>query len=346
MQSLALWLCEPTTTAAGITQSNLQPPTFASAIEADWLWNFLQRIDAGQPLLTCAQTLASMLAAEKVALRSWVQTVSELAAQFQSHPTAWPEAQPSVPGFAWKTFKSLMVAFYEKGLRSGLPYLPDGTPASTGGVTYASFLQGFRNAHRLNPDPDAREVCVLCGDKLGQPEVDHWIAKGTFPLLSVCADNLLPICGECNSTANKGEKAVHSGGSFANWFHPYLRPANGAIRLHYAPPDLKVRCTASVSADQSKVDNLDKLLNLSDRWTREFKAEYLNQQGVLRQREQRRIDGGRARHTQAEVQGYIQQVRDDLVPSEPNHEVHQLLCVAMQEQARLAAWQTELGLVS
>ena len=87
-----------------------------------------------------------------------------------------------------------MEAFYEKGLNStnGIPYLSDGIPTAGGGVTYAQFVQEFREAHRLNQNHDAREVCVLCGGPLGQtPEVDHWIAKSAYPLLSVCADNLL-----------------------------------------------------------------------------------------------------------------------------------------------------------
>lgn len=82
-------------------------------------------------------------------------------------------------------------AFYEKAFRAGLPYLEDGTPTTTGGVTYAQFVRAFRDRHRLNPHPDAREVCVLCGGPLGEtPPVDHWIAKSEFPRLSMCKTNL------------------------------------------------------------------------------------------------------------------------------------------------------------
>lgn len=347
MQSLALWLVDPATTAASITQENMQPPAFASTIEADWLWNFLQRIEAGQTLLTHAQTLATLPVDKKAVLRVWIQTVSSLGTQFQPAPAAWPVTRPNVTEAAWKAFKVLMEAFYEKGLRSGLPYLQDGTPVAANGVTYANFVQIFRDTHRLNPDTNAREVCVLCGGPLGQtPEVDHWIAKGAFPLLSVCANNLLPICGECNSTSNKGEKDVYSGGSFADWYHPYFRPTNGALQLEYVLPELTVKCRSTQPTDQPKAENLNKLLNLSDRWTREFKAEYARHQGALRRREQARVQNGQARHTQAEIQDYLQQWQiTDLLPSEPHHEVHQLLCVVMQEQTRLAAWQTELGLV-
>ena len=103
-----------------------------------------------------------------------------------------------------------MEAFYEKAFRAGLPYLEDGTPTTTGGVTYAQFVRAFRDRHRLNPHPDAREVCVLCGGPLGEtPPVDHWIAKSEFPLLSMCNTNLTLVCGTCNSPSNKGKSNMN-----------------------------------------------------------------------------------------------------------------------------------------
>ena len=346
MQRFALWLCDPATTGAQLSQQGLQPPVLTSAIEANWLWGFLQRVDGRQSLLSRAQTVAAMPPTQKATLAAWIQTVSALATQFKPAPTPWPITRPVASESDWKAFKSLMEAFYEKGFRSGLPYLPDGTPTSLGGVAYADYVSAFRNAHRLNPRPDAREVCVLCGGPLGQTlEVDHWIAKGAFPLLSVCTDNLLPICGECNSTTNKGEKPVHSAGSFADWFHPFLRPGNGALEPDYVLPELSVRCSAVTPADQPKVGNLDTLLNLTGRWTREFKAEYAKHQDVLIRREQRRIQRSQARHTQVEILCYVKQWQADLAASEPHHEVHRILATALQEPSRLAAWHSELNLV-
>lgn len=316
-------------------------------IEADWLWSFLQREMGRRPLLERAQVLASMPVGEKAELRSWAETVSAISRQFQPNPPAWPQAKPAIPNTAWNAFKELMEAFYEKGLNStnGIPYLSDGTSTAGGGVNYTQFVQEFRDAHRLNPHPEAREVCVLCGGPLGQtPEVDHWIAKSAFPLLSVCADNLLPICGDCNSTSNKGEKAVHTQDVFDEWFHPYLRHTNGAIRLDYNLQTRSISVAAITASHAPKVANLDKLLNLGTRWTRELKAEYAKQQGVLIEREKRRIKRGEARHTQDEVLAHLQSVYDDLVPTEPHHEVRGILCAAMLDKARLASWQVELEL--
>ena len=348
MQRFALWLCDPATTDAHLNQQGLQPPVVASVIEADWLWEFLQRVDAGQSLLSRAQALAAMPAAQKAALAAWVQTVSALPTQFQPAPPLWPVNRPVASESDWKAFKVLMEAFYEKGFRGGrLPYLPSGTPTAAGGVNYADYVSAFRNAHRLNPAPHAREVCVLCGGRLGDtPHVDHWISKSAFPLLSVCADNLQLICSTCNEAPNKGEKPVHSAGSFADWFHPYLRPGNGALQLEYVLPEFSVQCSAATPADQPKAAKLDALLNLASRWTREFKAEYAKHQDVMSRREQRRIRSAQARHTQAEIQSYVQQWQADLVPSEPHHEVHQTLAAALRDPSRLAAWHSELGMVT
>lgn len=336
------WLCDPAT--ADVTQINLVPPHIPTQIEADWLWGFLQRKLAGKPLLERAQVLAGMTQAEKSALSLWAQTVSAIASQFQPQPPTWPENKAAIPDSAWIAFKELMEAFYDKGLNStdGIPYLADGTPTAGSGVNYVHFVQEFLNKHRLA----ARDICVLCGGHLGQtPQVDHWIAKSAYPLLSVCADNLLPICSVCNSTTNKGEKPVHTHSQFDDWFHPYLRHANDTIRLEYNIQTLSLAVAATSPAHELKVANLNRLLNLSARWTREFKAEYAKQQSILVNREKRRIVRQEARHTQSEVQSHLQTVHDDLLPSEPHHEVHRILCKAMLDKARLASWQQELELL-
>lgn len=340
------WLCDPTTAVADLTQINLMPPRVPTRIEADWLWRFLY--GRTQTRLNQAKVIVNMSASEKTALLNWGNSVAAIAAQFLPVAPTWPITLPLIPAPAWTAFKGLMEAFYERGLKSdrGLPYRADGTPVATGGVNYTDFVQAFRDAHRVTHDPNARQICVLCGGPLGDtPHVDHWIIKSAFPLLSVCADNLQLICSTCNEAPNKGDKPVHSAGSFVDWYHPYLRPTNGTLALEYVLPELAVKCTSVHPLDQTKVDNLDRLLNLANRWTREFKAEYAKQQDVLRVRERKRVERGQARHSQLEIQTFVQQWQDDLIPSEPHHEVHHTLSMALLEPARLAAWHNELGLV-
>ncbi|MHC5127170.1 hypothetical protein ACYST8_14020 [Pseudomonas inefficax] len=347
MQRFALWLCDPTTTGAHISHQALQPPVLASVIEADWLWNFLQYVEAGQSLLSRAQTVAAMPPVQKAALATWVQTVTALATQFQPAPTPWPVNRPIASKSDWLAFKTLMESFYKKGFRSGLPFLPNGTPTVAGRVNYAGYVSDFRNAHRVNLTPHAREVCVLCGGPLGDtPHVDHWITKSAFPLLSVCEDNLQLICSTCNEAPNKGDKDVYSDRGFIDWFHPYLRPGNGALQLDYILlPELTVKLSAVSPIDQLRVEKIDALLNLTCRWTREFKAEFARLQGALIRREQRRLKSAETRHTQVEIQSYIQQWQADLAVDEPHYEVHTVLAAALQEPVRIAAWHSELALV-
>lgn len=346
MQRFALWLCAPGTTAVNLTLAGLQPPVMPTAIEADWLWEFLQSKKDKRPLLERAQLVVAMPVAQKVALTTWVQAVSAIAAQFQAAPPPWPVTGPQTDATNWAAFRTLLEAFYDKGFHAGLPYAEDGVPTAAGGVTYASFVDAFRSAHRLNPDPHARQVCVLCGGPLGDtPHVDHWVIKSAFPLLGMCADNLTLICSSCNEAPNKGDKPVHSAGSFADWFHPYLRPGNNALCLRYDLQSAAVRCAAIAPADQAKVTNLDGLLNLATRWTREFKAEYAKHQDVLRRRESRRVRAAEARHTLQELGTYVQQWAAGLSPSEPHHEVHTTLGQAMLDPARMHAWLAELATV-
>lgn len=347
MRVFTLWLCAPGVSAHDITEANCQAQ-MPSSIEADWLWALLQRKEAKQPLIDRARRVADMQVALKQDLSTWVQAVAGVPLHFQppSQPCL-PTAQPILIA-RWLDFKALMLAFYGKGLHQiGLPYLADGTPTDNKSqwLTYLQFRDGFIQANKANPDPDARNVCVLCGGPLTQAAVDHWIGKAAYPLLAVCADNLLPVCGECNEAPNKGEKDIHTGGDFEDWFHPYLRHPNGDIEIHYDVKSLSVLARAYTAANQAKVANVDKLLNLGKRWTLEFKAEYVKQQDLLVRRELRRRKQGEMPHTQAEIQNHIQTTKADLSPTEPHHEVHRTLLAAMLEKARLDAWRDELLLL-
>lgn len=346
MQQLVAWLCS-VNGSVDLTHVKCAPPQVSSQLEGEWLWGFLQKIDSNRTLLSRAQTIANLPPADKQNLLEWVRTVAALTQQFQPAPVSpWPTSPP-ITGAAWKDFQTLLQAFYKKAFKSkdGLPYLTDGTPTPNDGVTYQQFVSEFRIAHSINPHQDSREVCVLCGGELGKPQVDHWVAEGSYPLLAICSINLLPVCGYCNSGDNKGQAPVYSNQSFDDWFHPYLRHTNGGIRLSYNPVKHTISSEATSPDDAKKVANIDNLLNLSVRWTREFKAEYLKQKKVLIEREKRRIRQGLPRHTSAEILAHLQQVNIDLVATEPHYEVHSTLLAALLVPARLTAWQTELGMV-
>ncbi|MEO5334245.1 MAG: hypothetical protein H7839_19700 [Magnetococcus sp. YQC-5] len=335
MQTFTLWLCDVGVNGTSVTQTNLQGK-MPSVIEADWLWGLLQREQGGKLLLDRAKILANLSPKKKQDLADWIQGVAKVADHFgPTPPAALPTTAP-LGKDSWMAFKTLMSAFYDKGLcGTGLPYTDSGVPTNTKDdwLTYKKFVDEFRKRHRIDLDPYAREICVLCGGELTQTHVDHWIYKAAFPLLAVCADNLLPICSECNSTSNKGINKVHTKGSFADWFHPYLRHANGAIVLRYDPVKFEISVTITNSSDSNRVRNLDTLLNLSTRWTKEFKAEYRKKQKQLADRQIRGLNP----HNAAGLQQWLQDYRDDLSNSEPHYEVHCVLAEALLDPARMLA---------
>lgn len=334
MRRFALWLCDPKVTQADVTQAALQAH-LGDAIEVDWLWHLIAGVKGDKALLGKAKSSADLTVPEKQGLAQWIQTVSTWTQHFGPTPPApLPVSPPNNWGSRdkrWAAFKALMIAFYEHGLDDGLPYQANGTPTADPRqrVTYKQFTQEFRTAHRLDPHPDAHEICVLCGGPLVQPAVDHWLAKTAFPLLAVCADNLLPICAECNEAPQKGQKAVHTDGNFIDWFHPYLRHTNGAIQLRYDPASLAIGIDSATPGDALKIQKLDELLNLKQRWTREFKAEYRRLQREIQHR-------GHLSATQ--IQQRFTEYRDCLSDAEPHHEVHVQVATALLDPARLMAF--------
>lgn len=333
MRRFALWLCDPGIHGSDVIQVNLQA-NMGSAIEGDWLWHLITGASGNKGLLLKVKRIAALPDAEKLGLAQWINAVCTLSQHFgPTPPAALPVKVPNGWGSRddrWTAFKILMVAFYEEGLRKGLPYQANGAPTSIYAqrVTYKQFVQEFRAVHRIDPHPDAREVCVLCGGQLVLPAVDHWLAKTNFPLLAVCADNLLPICAECNEAPQKGQKDTHTDGSFTDWFHPYLRHANGAIKPRYDETALAVRIDSVAPFNASKVQNLDLLLNLSDRWTREFKAEYRRLQREIQRQ---------GKMSAAQLHIHLSDYKNCLSPAEPHHEIHMQVAATLLDPARLSA---------
>jgi hypothetical protein len=64
------------------------------------------------------------------------------------------------------------------------------------------FIEEFHDANN-----DLR-VCPLCDGYPTNEQVDHFYPKADYPALSCHPLNLIPICGECNGTTNKGQKDI------------------------------------------------------------------------------------------------------------------------------------------
>ncbi|MGB3221867.1 MAG: hypothetical protein WBB23_03620 [Desulforhopalus sp.] len=184
-----------------------------------------------------------------------------------------------------KKYRTFLEIFYDPVF-----YKQKGYPIDTNG-TYNDDVRFHKdifldNFHKENED---LSVCPLCDGGLDGSQVDHWLPKKHFPELSCQPHNLIEICQACNSRSNKGEKHTLTHGNvkpFDDWFHPYLRPANGTFEIEIGPkgvPSLK-----SIDAkDVVRLSNFDKLLNLQSRWSTEYRTQV--------KRIQKKIHGKRRR---------------------------------------------------
>jgi hypothetical protein len=341
MQQFALWLCDPNVRGTTLTRQSLLDH-MPSAIEGEWLWTLIavdrRSTKRTKALLDAAKLLADLPTREKLGLAHWVQAVAKVADHFTAAPPANLRVGPPNDWKArsrpWQAFQSVMAAFYEEGLKKGLPYQSDGTPTTDAAqqVSYETFATEFRRLHRLDPHPYAREVCVLCGGELTGPQVDHWACQSMFPLLAVCADNLLPVCDRCNGPSHKGQRPVHTAGSFQDWFHPYLRHANGALRLLPITSPLSIRAESHEAEHAGKVRNLDQLIDLSERWTREFKAEVQKIRREISPAE--RLKLGLPELNPQQLLDELMTYRNRLSPKEPNYEVHRAAADFMLDEFR------------
>ncbi|MCP1463130.1 hypothetical protein [Pseudomonas sp. S3E17] len=341
MHTFALWLCEPTVNSSRLTEAELIK-ALGTRIEGEWLWHFLGRKVSATTLLTHAIRLADLSVSDKNHLKQWVMKTSDVSDYFSLAPNTLvlPITSPLQTEDDWKALQKLMEAFYSPGLREGLPYGVTGnvTDDKPSQVTYESFKQDFLERHKVDPDPDAREACVVCGAELGKAHVDHWVAKAQFPLLSVCAHNLIPMCDDCNEAPNKGQEKVHTQGSFQEWFHPYKRQPAGKFALKLLPVSLKVQLESIDPIDAPRVVNLNSVFNLSDRWSKEVRAEYRKVQRLL---ERWQVDR-KAALTCQELDRMVHDMAKGLSEAEPNHAVHQALFQVICDPARFLGWQAEL----
>lgn len=342
----ARWLCAPHVTSADLTENGLEALGMMQQ-EANWLWGYLQGEHKSVKHLERAKHLADLTAPQKKKLRKWIDDSTSIKLYFDLAPS-----RNSLPLYSpfegdpkekthWENLQHLMEGFYNKGLKGGLAYRPDGSPAEDKkqALNYETFRANFIKHHRIDDHEFARDTCVICDGELRNPSIDHWIAKAEYPLLSVCADNLIPICGECNQSPNKGTSKVHTEGSFEDWFHPHLRHPDGTLRVEHFPLGFGVTLRSTCEQDARRVSNLNALFNLEKRWTREFKAEYrkLFNQILTRQR--------KSQHplTLESLCRQLAEWANGLNPTQPRYEVHKALAASLNDADRLLTWYSDLN---
>lgn len=115
------------------------------------------------------------------------------------------------------------------------------------------------------------EVCPYCDGDLGSPEIDHFYSKSKYPQLSCHPINLIPVCGTCNSSENKGNKvplSIEMSDQMQEWLHPFLRSASGQFEVYFEQEQEWVQpiLKGYGAVDQKQIDNFCELIGLQKRW--------------------------------------------------------------------------------
>lgn len=76
---------------------------------------------------------------------------------------------------------------------------------------FCDLLDELRSKNEL-------QSCPNCGEDGSPNTLDHYLPKVTYPELSVCIYNLIPMCSKCQSEKSTDYKGVNNNKLF---FHPY-----------------------------------------------------------------------------------------------------------------------------
>ena len=115
--------------------------------------------------------------------------------------------------------------------------------------------------------------CPYCqAENIEYTELDHYLPKHVYPLLSLFSENLIPTCKYCNSSSIKGDKIP----KLPNC-HPYKEsPLEKNINFSFV--DVSQPCKVEYDKADEKVCNYAELFKISERFsshhfTELFKAE-------------------------------------------------------------------------
>ena len=256
-------------------------------IDKSWIGLFCTWIKDKRSILTRMQDIAALSSEDKNAIIEHYEANISCAKAFDESAPPPPKTTPLNKGTlsnkAAEAYNDFFKFFYDPTFYKESKGYPIG-PADYKG-------EGFHKNKYLKAYQDANsdlKACPLCDGNMDGAELDHWLAKKHFPELNCDPRNLVEICGACNGSSNKGQKLALDPGvedPFARWFHPHLRPACGkyALRVESGRPTLYSNDPAS----QKRLNKLDRLINLHNRWKNEYRNQLKGLQSRIRGRRRR-----------------------------------------------------------
>lgn len=223
-------LCDPDLAPADVTADwaiALRPD-----VDGDWIRRLCRWSKTKKSMLARMKAVAGLAVDEKQAVITHYEANMQFPDSFDDAKEAPPATTPLPNGLsadAEAAYRDYFLMFYDPIFYGQKGYPIDDPNLNGKWFTKDSYLESY---HAANP---AIKVCPLCDGTMDGAEVDHWLAKNRhFPELNCHPQNLVEICGACNGRTNKGEKLALDTGTmdpFKNWFHPYMRPAAGGLRL-------------------------------------------------------------------------------------------------------------------
>ncbi|PFB62825.1 HNH endonuclease [Bacillus cereus] len=109
------------------------------------------------------------------------------------------------------------------------------------------------------------KVCPYCDKSttsFTEVNVDHFLPKSQFPLLSIYWKNFVLACNTCNNYLNKGEK----------WYlpvlHPFFDEINKKLKFEFFPESktVNIKPVSTKGLENLRTENFIKLLNLRERY--------------------------------------------------------------------------------
>ena len=320
-------LCDPAIGAEDVTKEWVK--SIRPDIDSDWMSRFCGWSTGGKSMLDRMKAVADLSAGDKQAVIQHYENNLQFPDAFDGNKPNSPTTKPLPDDLsesatkAYRDFFEMFYApiFYRKSTRQGYPV--EGGEMDKR-FSKSTYLEAY---HKANKD---LAVCPLCDGSMDGAELDHWLAKKHLPELNFHPLNLVEICPACNSVTNKGEKLALDEGTaqpFDSWFHPFLRPAAGQYRVEVR--EGKLRLKSDDPQAQARIDNLDRLLNLSNRWARRYDN--------LVSRMQERIRNHRRRGKEWDRELLLAKIDDWIVDAKAEVGLgeHKLLEAALLYEARM-----------
>lgn len=170
-----------------------------------------------------------------------------------------------------KKLKRLMEHLYKNAFQ-GSGICADGERAS-----YKELRSAVLDSNRLKLCP----VCLELRNLGRYGEMDHYLPRKNYPLLTFHPDNLAVSCHECNAVEKRSKNPL-AGANMTEIYFPYHRAAEEETRIAVAGKEgkknVKLLPGAKNAFVEKRIRNLQRLYSLDERWEEEDKlSRYLQE---------------------------------------------------------------------